>query len=561
MSKVLLGEVSHERKETCKGSKEGYPIVGLEHLIPEEITLTTWDEGAENTFTKMFRKGDVLFGRRRAYLKKAAVAPFDGICSGDITVIEADPDKILPELLPFIIQNDDLFDFAVGKSAGSLSPRVKWEHLKNYELELPDMNKQKELAELLWAIDDTKKSYQKLIAATDELVKSQFMEQFGYPKGNPKGIPIMRIGEFGTVKGGKRLPKGESYADHITAHPYVRVIDMINHSVNIPELVYLTPSTHEKIARYTISSKDVYISIAGTIGQVGAIPDSIDGANLTENAAKIVLNKEAPVDRDYLIWYLSLPAGAEQIEEKTMRTTQPKLALYRIEEIEVLVPKIDEQRRFAEFVRQSDKSQFIEMFGEQKENPKGLPMMTLGETCKFFSGTGFPNKYQGNVHGTYPFYKVGDISRNVQEGNVRLRAADNYIEPDIVKAIKGTIIPPNTVVFAKIGEALRLNRRAVTTQNCLIDNNAMGIQPITSVICLEYFLQFMIGLDMNEYSTATALPSVRKSSLEKVKIIVPDVANQQQFSDLAIQSDKSKFAARMCSNLNLSRCLDIKMMI
>ena len=98
MSKVLLGEVSHERKETCKGSKEGYPIVGLEHLIPEEITLTTWDEGAENTFTKMFRKGDVLFGRRRAYLKKAAVAPFDGICSGDITVIEADPDKILPEL-------------------------------------------------------------------------------------------------------------------------------------------------------------------------------------------------------------------------------------------------------------------------------------------------------------------------------------------------------------------------------------------------------------------------------------------------------------------------------
>ena len=69
----------------------------------------------------------------------------------------------------------------------------------------------------------------------------------------------------------------------------------------------------------------------------------------------------------------------------------------------------------------------------------------------------------------------------------------------------------------------------------------MGIKPITSVIGLEYFLQFMIGLDMNEYSTATALPSVRKSTLEMVKIIVPDMANQQQFSDLAIQSDKSKF--------------------
>ena len=166
------------------------------------------------------------------------------------------------------------------------------------------------------------------------------MELFGDPKTNQKGLPILKIGEFGKVKGGKRLPKGESYADHTTNHPYVRVIDMVKHSVTIPALVYLTQATHEKISRYTISSKDVYISIAGTIGQVGAIPDSIDGANLTENAAKIVLNEGAPVDRDYLIWYLSLPAGAEQIEEKTMHTTQPKLALYRIEEIEVLVPPI-----------------------------------------------------------------------------------------------------------------------------------------------------------------------------------------------------------------------------
>ena len=180
MSRVHLGDVAAERRDSCKGSRQGYPVVGLEHLIPEEITLTSWDEGSENTFTKIFRKGDVLFGRRRAYLKKAAVAPFDGICSGDITVIQAKEGEILPELLPFVIQNDDLFDYAVGKSAGSLSPRVKWEHLKNYEFELPDMDKQRELSELLWAMVNTRKSYQKLIAATDELVKSQFIEPAAY---------------------------------------------------------------------------------------------------------------------------------------------------------------------------------------------------------------------------------------------------------------------------------------------------------------------------------------------------------------------------------------------
>ena len=176
MSKVLLGDVAIERRETCRGNSEGYPSVGLEHLVPEEIALSAWDEGGENTFTKLFRSGDVLFGRRRAYLKKAAQAPFDGICSGDITIIVAKPDRILPELLPFVIQNDALFDYAVGKSAGSLSPRVKWEHLKNYAFDLPEMKKQHELAELLWSMDATRKSYQKLIAATDELVKSQFIE-------------------------------------------------------------------------------------------------------------------------------------------------------------------------------------------------------------------------------------------------------------------------------------------------------------------------------------------------------------------------------------------------
>ncbi len=180
MSKVLLGDVAIEHKETCKGSKEEYPIVGLEHLIPEEITLTAWEESSDNTFTKVFREGNVLFGRRRAYLKKAIVAPFDGICSGDITVIEAKKDCILPELLPFVIQNDSLFDFAIGKSAGSLSPRVKWEHLKNYEFELPDMDKQKELAQVLWTMDAAKKAYQKLIAATDELVKSQFIGRLSH---------------------------------------------------------------------------------------------------------------------------------------------------------------------------------------------------------------------------------------------------------------------------------------------------------------------------------------------------------------------------------------------
>ena len=172
MARVHLGDIAREvRKKAPEGS--GLPTVGLEHLDPGEVELTRWDENAETTFIKGFEKGQVLFGRRRAYLCKAAVAPFDGVCSGDITVIAA-KDGLSPRLLPFIIQNEPLFNHAVEKSAGSLSPRVKWQGLAEFELELPSAGAQEELADLLWAAQETRRCYKRLLAACDDVVKSQF---------------------------------------------------------------------------------------------------------------------------------------------------------------------------------------------------------------------------------------------------------------------------------------------------------------------------------------------------------------------------------------------------
>jgi len=131
------------------------------------------------------------------------------------------------------------------------------------------------------------------------------------------------------------------------------------------DLQYIDDTTQKAISRYIISKNDVYISIAGTIGQVGMVPECLDGANLTENAAKIVLNANAPVLAEYLMWYLALPIGQQQIDSKTMHTTQPKLALFRIEEIEVLIPSIEQQRRFIDFAKQSDKSKLTSKFNQE----------------------------------------------------------------------------------------------------------------------------------------------------------------------------------------------------
>ena len=354
MNKVLLGDVAVEHKETCKGSKDGYPIVGLEHLIPEEITLTAWDEGSENTFSKMFRKGNVLFGRRRAYLKKAAVAPFDGICSGDITVIEAKPDRILPELLPFIIQNDDLFDFAVGKSAGSLSPRVKWEHLKNYEFKLPDMEKQKELAELLWAMDNTKKSYQKLIAATDELVKSQFMEQFSDVK---KRETLEALSINGPQNGFYRKADGSVPNTHIVKMKELFAneciadetsFDMVNMTPNEQKRFELTPDD------LLFGRRSLVVEGAGKCRRVGDItlPLAFESSLL-----RITLDTERVLPRFVQAWF-DTDEGRRAIISIRAVTTISGIKGSDLKRVLIPVPTLEQQECFLAFVRQSDKSKF-----------------------------------------------------------------------------------------------------------------------------------------------------------------------------------------------------------
>ena len=351
MSKVKLGDVAIERKETCKGNKSEYPIVGLEHLVPEEVTLTAWNEGSDNTFTKMFRKGNVLFGRRRAYLKKAAVAPFDGICSGDITVIEAIPDRILPELLPFIIQNDELFDFAVGKSAGSLSPRVKWEHLKNYEFELPDMGKQRELAELLWAMDATKKSYQKLIAATDELVKSQFMEQFGNPITNDRGwdyVLLPELTEFvlGTTPKSSEPEYWDGDIKWITPAELEDTSFVIYDSVR-----HITEAGVKAAGLKSFPAGTVIFSTRAPIGKTAiagcemycnqGFKNFICGPRLNP----VYLFALLRMNKDY---FVGLGTGA----------TFKELSKARLEKIAISVPPMELQEQFEEFYKQSDKSKF-----------------------------------------------------------------------------------------------------------------------------------------------------------------------------------------------------------
>ena len=343
MSRVHLGDVAIEHKETCKEDKSMYPIVGLEHLTPEQITLQNWDLNTENTFTKVFRKGNILFGRRRAYLKKAAVAPFDGICSGDITVIEAKEDKIIPELLPFVIQNDDLFDFAVGKSAGSLSPRVKWAHLQNYEFELPNKQKQHELAKVLWAIEDTRKSYQQLIKRTDELVKSQFIALFGTEDNHPEDVEYVRLGDLASYINGYAFKPDDWTTSGL---PIVRIQNLTgtNEGYNYYEGKY--PSQVE------INNGDILISWSASLG---VYLWNGGKAILNQHIFKVDFNK-LPVNKDYFM--VAVSQKLAEMGDKTHGATMKHIVKKDFDNTLVAYPQKDAQLKFAEFVKQSDKSKF-----------------------------------------------------------------------------------------------------------------------------------------------------------------------------------------------------------
>ena len=171
-------------------------------------------------------------------------------------------------------------------------------------------------------------------------------------------------------------------------------------------------------------------------------------------------------------------------------------------------------------------------------------MSKLGDICTVYAGTGFPIKYQGNANGNYPFYKVGDIAKNVMRGNVFLTLCENYIDEEVCSAIRGTIVPANTVVFAKIGEAVKLNRRAITSSDCLIDNNVMGIKPNESIIHLHYFYHFMCGLKLEKYAEATTVPSVKKTIVEKIDIPLPPLETQHK---IAANLDKVTHIIDLCN--------------
>ncbi len=158
----------------------------------------------------------------------------------------------------------------------------------------------------------------------------------------PESWKWVKLGNIVTVLGGKRIPAGRKLTTEDTGHKYIRVSDMKDCSVLISNLLFVPEDVYPSIAKYIICKEDVYITVAGTIGRVGKIPDELDGANLTENADRLVFSI---LHQNWLIKCLESSFVQSQIADVTTKVGQPKLAIRRIQELIIPLPPLAEQKR------------------------------------------------------------------------------------------------------------------------------------------------------------------------------------------------------------------------
>ena len=329
--------------------EDRFTYMGLEHLDSGSLKVTRYGSEVAPIGEKLImRKGDVLFGKRRAYQKKVAIAPFDGIFSAHGMVLRPKEDVIDKEFFPLFISSDYFLDAAIKISVGSLSPTINWRDLKELEFELPDLDTQRRLAAVLWSMNETMDSYKALIKATDELVKSQFIEL-------SQGVPLKKIANICSSYGRGKSPK---YVNNSS----VRVINQACiywDGIHLENVKYQDEECFKNENRLLEGAVLLNATGTGTLGR-SYVFEEIEGTYMADSHVSVFYTKADIMIPRFLQVFFSLPTTQKAIYDDCVNgsTNQIELSKEKVGKVEVPVPNIDIQRSYIQFVRQSDKSKF-----------------------------------------------------------------------------------------------------------------------------------------------------------------------------------------------------------
>lgn len=358
MAKVRLGDVvtrikDKVNRETC--DLDYY--IGGEHFDSGEVRVTKRAEIQGSTigpaFHMRFHKGDVLLMSRNPHLRKAGMVDFVGLCS-DVSYVcrTSDESILLQTFLSFIFQTDDFWKFAEANKKGSTNFFLNWSDFEKYEFDLPDIATQRKIATLLWAMERTKTAYKNMIAKTDELVKSQFVEMF-----QNHGYDVVRASRFMTnMRNGVSPSKKGTHAEKVLTLSAVTqgafdpdawkdgVFDESppdDRRIQPDEFYMCRGNGNKKLVGTAVYSKDSHNDLV--------FPDTVIAAHIDSNVILL----------PYLFVAWKMPMVREQIESSA-RTTNGTYKINQtvLSNIELIVPPIDKQMEFVSFIEQSDKSKF-----------------------------------------------------------------------------------------------------------------------------------------------------------------------------------------------------------
>lgn len=356
MAIVKFGDIVRDVKINVDRANNPYEhYVAGDHMDSEDLTIHRYGsfetDDVGPAFTRIFKPGQILYGSRRTYLKKVAVADFEGICANTTFVLESKDEALFDNrLLPFIMLSDAFTRWSIAHSKGSTNPYVLFSDLADYEFDLPPIAEQKVLADKLWAAYRLKESYKKLLAATEEMVKSRFIEMVGDPRSNPKGWPM------------KRLPDVASYSIGLTYKPehvcedgtiVLRSGNIQEGEIDLQDLVRVNTPIRENLwvkeGDILMCSRNGSASLVGKVAQIKLIQEP-----MTYGAFMTIIRSEYS---DYLYLYFQSADFRDQIsggKSSTMNQITQKM----LDKIEIPLPDQDVISSLSAILKQADKSKF-----------------------------------------------------------------------------------------------------------------------------------------------------------------------------------------------------------
>ena len=545
MSRIKFGDVVKDVKINIDRLNNPYEFyVAGDHMDSEDLTIhrkgrfATDDVGP--AFIRVFKPGQILYGSRRTYLKKIAVADFEGICANTTFVLETkDPLVLEQRLLPFIMLSKDFTTWSIAKSKGSTNPYVLFSDLADFEFELPPLEEQKVLADKLWAAYRLKEAYKKLLVATDEMLKSQFIEMY-YNTHNKQTLesvcPIMNKGITPKYVESSSVLVINQACIHWDGQ---RLGNIKYHNEEIP------------VRKRLLESGDVLLNATGngTLGRCCVFICPSDNNTYINDGHVIALSTDrAVILPEVLNTYLSLNDTQAEIYRQyvTGSTNQVDIVFSDIKKMKVPVPSMDEQILFVEVLKQADKSkfgdfksQFIEMFGNPLSLNQKNELKRLGECCIL-------NPRRPNI-ALCDTDKVSFIPMPaVSEDGYLVDMTDE----EYGKVKKGfTYFENNDVLFAKITPCMENGKGAIV--HGLTNGIGMGstefhvLRPING-ISSPYWLLALTRMPIFRERAAKNMSGtggqkrVSASYLDHFMVGLPAMEEQRRFEAIYRQADKSK---------------------